>query len=132
MFLARPRLSVHFHQRKHNSSLDEWTFRSIHICFLSCWILFIKWIFVKEFSFVLREYFFHENKKYILKTKENVPYRTVPAETFRSGYWLALSLISEYIWKHFTYHFHHSSFSMNKYYFFFKVWKGFTLPWSRS
>ena len=29
----------------------------------------------------------HVNKKYILRTKENVPYRTVPVETFRSGYW---------------------------------------------
>ena len=26
------------------------------------------------------------NKKNILRTKENVPYRTVPVETFRSGY----------------------------------------------
>ena len=29
----------------------------------------------------------NKNKKYILRTKENVPYRTVPVETFRSGYW---------------------------------------------
>ena len=27
------------------------------------------------------------NKKYFLRTKENEPYRTVPVETFRSGYW---------------------------------------------
>ena len=34
-------------------------------------------------------------KKYFLRTKENVPYRTVPAETFRIGYWpLSLRLLS--------------------------------------
>ena len=32
------------------------------------------------------------NKKYILRTKENVPYRTVPVGTFRSGYWPLLTL----------------------------------------
>ena len=33
--------------------------------------------------------FLHMSNKYFQRTKENVPYRyrTVPVETFRSGYW---------------------------------------------
>ena len=34
----------------------------------------------------IRKYFLVHVKKYILKTKENVPYCTVPVETFWSGY----------------------------------------------
>ena len=60
---------------------------------ITCWFPFVYYIkaniysgkfqpvrWYGMFSFVLR--------KYILKTEENVPYhRTVPVETFRSGYW---------------------------------------------
>ena len=37
--------------------------------------------------FCSQKIFLHMNKKYILTTKENLPYRAVPFETFRSGYW---------------------------------------------
>ena len=42
------------------------------------------------FFFCSQKIFLHVNKKHILRTKENVPYRIVPVETFR-----IFALISE-------------------------------------
>ena len=50
-------------------------------------LLFLQHEITFQIKTNIQKIFLHVNKKNFLRTKENVPYRTVPVETFRSGYW---------------------------------------------